>query len=106
MGNTIRSRFRAAAIAASLLPLACGGGSVPMPGLPDYALGDTAGLVERGEYIVRDVAVCGHCHAADPQRDPDGALSGGYEFSNWRLGTIRAPNLTPDSATGLLGRAG
>ena len=49
---------------------------------------------------MRDVAVCGQCHAADP-RDPDGPLSGGFAFRNWRLGTIRAANLTPDSATGL-----
>lgn len=79
---------------------ACGGGRVPLPDLSPVAGGDTAGLVARGEYIVRNVAVCGHCHAADP-RDPDGPLSGGYAFRNWRLGTIRASNLTPDSATGL-----
>ncbi|MBV9773850.1 MAG: hypothetical protein JO040_07865, partial [Gemmatimonadetes bacterium] len=64
-------------------------------------VGDTTGLVERGEYLVRSVSVCGHCHAADPHRDPDGPLSGGQEFRDWRLGTIRAANLTPDSATGL-----
>jgi mono/diheme cytochrome c family protein len=86
-----------------LLPLvaACGGGNVPLPELSALAVGDTAGLVQRGEYLVRNVAVCGHCHAADPQRDPDGPLSGGFAFTNWRLGTVRAANLTPDSATGL-----
>ena len=62
--------------------------------------GDTTGLVERGEYIVRNVATCGHCHAADTE-DPDGVLSGGMAFRNWRLGTVRASNLTPDPATGL-----
>jgi mono/diheme cytochrome c family protein len=85
----------------SLAATACGGGDVPLPDLSPAAVGDTAGLVERGEYLVRSAAVCGHCHAADPQQDPDGPLSGGMEFRNWRLGTIRAANLTPDPATGL-----
>jgi mono/diheme cytochrome c family protein len=62
---------------------------------------DTTGLVARGEYIVRNVAVCGHCHAADPQKNPDGPLSGGLAFRNWRIGTVRASNLTPDNETGL-----
>ncbi|HEX2188535.1 MAG TPA: hypothetical protein VHG51_06525, partial [Longimicrobiaceae bacterium] len=79
---------------------ACGGGDVPLPDLAPSAVGDTAGLVARGEYLVRTAAVCGHCHAADP-RDPDGPLSGGLAFRNWRLGTVRAANLTPDVATGL-----
>lgn len=78
----------------------CGGGSVPLPDVAPAATGDTAGLVSRGQYIVRNVAVCGHCHGSQP-RDPDSPLSGGMEFKDWRLGTIRAANLTPDSATGL-----
>ncbi|HEU0013445.1 MAG TPA: hypothetical protein VFQ45_07160 [Longimicrobium sp.] len=83
-----------------LLPLAaaCGGRHGPLPDLS--GVGDTTGLVARGEYLVRSVGACGHCHAADP-RDSDGPLSGGLAFRNWRLGTIRAANLTPDSATGL-----
>lgn len=91
-------------VAAALLvhaAAACGGGNVPLPDLSLSTVGDTAGLVERGEYLVRSVAVCGHCHAAEPQRDPDGPPSGGFAFRDWRLGTIRASNLTPDSATGL-----
>jgi mono/diheme cytochrome c family protein len=78
----------------------CGGGHVPLPALAASSVGDTAGLVARGEYIVRNVAVCGHCHSADP-RNADGPLSGGLPFRNWRLGTIRAANLTPDRETGL-----
>jgi mono/diheme cytochrome c family protein len=73
---------------------------VPLPQLATSTVGDTAGLAQRGEYLVRNVSVCGHCHAADP-RDPDGPLSGGLTFRNWRLGAIRASNLTPDAATGL-----
>jgi mono/diheme cytochrome c family protein len=61
---------------------------------------DTANLVSRGRYIVRNAATCGGCHSAN-ERNPDGPLSGGTEFKDWRLGTIRASNLTPDSATGI-----
>lgn len=78
---------------------ACSGRQPPLPDLPRAT--DTPALLARGEYIVRNVAVCGHCHAASPQEDPDGPLSGGMEFRNWRTGTIRASNLTPDSATGI-----
>lgn len=85
---------------ATLLLASCGGGHVPLPDLSASSIGDTAGLVQRGEYIVRNVAVCGHCHAAAP-RNADGPLSGGMAFRNWRLGTIRASNLTPDPETGL-----
>jgi mono/diheme cytochrome c family protein len=80
---------------------ACGGGHVPLPTLTPATIGDTTGLVRRGEYLVRYVANCGHCHAADPKKDSNGPLSGGMEFKNWRLGTIRASNLTPDSTTGI-----
>ena len=79
---------------------ACGGGRVPLPQLSTSTVGDPAGLVQRGEYLVRNVSVCGHCHSGDP-RDSDGPLSGGRTFTNWRLGTIRAANLTPDAETGL-----
>jgi mono/diheme cytochrome c family protein len=85
---------------AALAALAACGGQLPLPDLSVATLGDTTDLAARGEYIVRSVAVCGHCHAADT-RDPDGPLSGGRAFRNWRLGTLRASNLTPDSATGL-----
>jgi mono/diheme cytochrome c family protein len=86
-------------VASMLLALGCGHAQVPLPAMADAAAPDTE-AVARGQYIVRDVAVCGHCHAADPKKDPDGPLSGGMEFRNWRLGIARASNLTPD-ATGL-----
>jgi mono/diheme cytochrome c family protein len=81
--------------------LSCGHTRVPLPAVPEVVLGDPAMLRSRGEYIVRNVSVCGHCHAADPKRDADGPLSGGMEFRDWRIGTARAANLTPDAATGL-----
>lgn len=87
--------------ALTLAASACGGGDVQLPQLAAARMQDTTGLVTRGQYIVRSVAVCGHCHAADPQKNPDGPLSGGYAFKNWRIGTVRASNLTSDNATGL-----
>jgi cytochrome c553 len=83
----------------ALLGTGCGARRVPLPQLAETAPGKAN--VARGEYLVRTVAVCGHCHAADPKRDPDGVLSGGMEFRNWRLGTARAANLTSDVETGL-----
>jgi mono/diheme cytochrome c family protein len=78
---------------------ACRHGTAPVPSLDGVPLADTANLVARGEYIVRNVAACGGCHGAD--NAPDGPLSGGAEFKDWRLGTIRASNLTSDAQTGL-----
>ena len=89
------------ALALMLCGLGCSHTQVPLPQLPASASTSMAGA-ERGEYIVRSVAVCGSCHAAVGQeRDPDGPLSGGMEFHNWRIGTARASNLTPDPETGL-----
>jgi mono/diheme cytochrome c family protein len=87
-------------LSALFLISACGGGHVQLPDLSHTLGQDTAGLTARGEYIVRNVAVCGHCHAQNP-KNPDGPLSGGMEFKNWRIGTVRASNLTPDNETGL-----
>jgi mono/diheme cytochrome c family protein len=85
----------------ALCALSCSHAQVPLPQLSASASASMASAA-RGEYIVRSVAVCGSCHAAEgPQRDPDGPLSGGAEFHNWRIGTARASNLTPDPETGL-----
>lgn len=79
----------------------CGHVQVPLPAVPTAVYADAAAARARGESIVRNIAVCGQCHAADPKRDVDGALSGGMEFKNWRFGTARASNLTSDAETGL-----
>lgn len=52
------------------------------PKNPEPIVVDTTGLAARGEYIVRNVSVCGHCHAQDPEKSPDGPLSGGLAFRN------------------------
>jgi mono/diheme cytochrome c family protein len=100
MRNASHYSMRILRLAGIFFVAACGGGRVPLPDLTPTLIGDTTGSLARGEYIVRNVAVCGHCHSADA-RNSDGPLSGGHAFSNWRLGTIRAANLTPDSATGI-----
>jgi mono/diheme cytochrome c family protein len=75
----------------------CGHSQIPLPAASPQT---SSGSVARGEYIVRNVAVCGGCHSAS-ERDPDGPLSGGREFRDWRIGVARASNLTPDNETGL-----
>lgn len=82
-----------------LLAASCRHAQVPLPATPAEAQAETAS-VARGEYVVRNVAVCGHCHSSDP-KNADGTLSGGREFRNWRIGTARGTNLTPDPETGL-----
>jgi cytochrome c553 len=93
-----RHAITTALIFCMLMTLSCRHTQVPLPSLPQAATSETTA---RGEYIVRNVAVCGGCHAADPKRDVDGPLTGGMEFRDWRIGTARAANLTPDAATGL-----
>ena len=78
-----------------LLVVSCRHAQIPLP----LASAESVS-VERGEYIVRSVAVCGHCHSGEP-KNADGPLSGGREFHNWRIGTARASNLTSDPETGL-----
>jgi mono/diheme cytochrome c family protein len=79
-----------------LIAASCRHAPVPVPTMPL----STNATAARGEYIVRSVAVCGHCHSADP-KNADGVLSGGREFHDWRIGTARGSNLTPDPETGL-----
>ena len=86
-------------MASGLAMLSCRHTQVPLPSVPS-APGDTAVSAARGEYIVRTVGVCGGCHAAD-EKNPDGALSGGHPFRDWRLGIARGSNLTSDPETGL-----
>lgn len=89
------------AAAAIALGAACRS-SAPLPllsGVEPATRGDARAAIARGEYIVRNIAACGGCHGQN--NDPDGPLSGGTEFKDWRVGTIRASNITPDSATGI-----
>jgi len=97
-----QSRYAiSSAVLSVALFLSCRHVQIPLPALPKAMSGDIA-TVARGEYIVRSVAVCGGCHAAD-SKQVDGPLSGGKEFQNWRIGIARASNLTSDPDTGLGG---
>ena len=94
----MKPRRLAIASVALILALGCSHSGVPVPSLSAAASADSS--AKRGEYIVRTVSVCGHCHSADP-KNADGPLSGGREFADWRVGVARASNLTPDRETGL-----
>jgi mono/diheme cytochrome c family protein len=95
-----RFSIRFALVALIPIALSCRSTDVPLPVVPEAMRGQLVTLRDRGEYVVRNAAVCGHCHAANP-KEPDGPLSGGMEFENWRIGTARAANLTTDPETGL-----
>ena len=101
MSRAARARLRALAPYAAFALVLAGAchRSVPLPALRPVTAEDDAELVARGEYIVRDAASCGGCHGE--RGAPDGPLAGGSEFKDWRIGTARAANLTPDEATGL-----
>jgi mono/diheme cytochrome c family protein len=70
----------------------------PQP-LPDPS--DTLGT---GKYLVR-VAGCYFCHTPNDQGTPVPGkdFSGGHEFSDPELGTVRSANITPDMETGIGG---
>lgn len=88
-------------LALETLTYGCRHAQVPLPILPAKGAAEVAALRARGESIVRNVSVCGGCHAG--KGEPDGPLSGGREFKDWRIGIARAANLTPDPETGLGG---
>lgn len=67
-----------------------GAGGAPADG-GDAGSAYPAGMVARGAYLVRSVALCGECHTA----------SGGQELAGnplFKGGSLPAPNLTPDPA--------
>jgi|RhiMetdeSRZDD1v2_1073273.scaffolds.fasta_scaffold07060_5 mono/diheme cytochrome c family protein len=72
---------------------------------PSVAASTDSGVVERGRYIVRDVAPCASCHGDPAQHQAyiggtDVPLSGGFLF-DIPPGQIYTRNLTADSVTGL-----
>jgi mono/diheme cytochrome c family protein len=72
---------------------------------PDVAASSDSSIIERGRYIVRDVADCAACHGDPSQREAfaNGAevpLVGGYVF-DIPPGQFYARNLTSDAETGL-----
>jgi mono/diheme cytochrome c family protein len=60
----------------------------------------------RGQYIVQGPAHCFHCHSEHDLTRPDGPIKptmmgAGWELPIPELGTIYAPNITPDPETGI-----
>jgi len=74
---------------------------------PEVVASNDSSVVERGHYIVRNLAPCASCHGDPNQRaaNASGAevpLIGGFSFVI-PPGTFYTRNLTPDTATGLGG---
>jgi mono/diheme cytochrome c family protein len=72
---------------------------------PEVAASSEASVLERGRYVVRDLAGCASCHGDPAQRaayanGADVPLSGGFLF-DIPPGQIYTSNLTPDTETGL-----
>ena len=73
--------------------------------LPAVAASTDSAVVERGRYVVRDLASCTICHG-DPQQleqtraGAEVPLSGGFEFPI-PPGKFYPPNITPDGETGI-----
>lgn len=72
---------------------------------PDVTASSDSSVIERGRYIVRDLAGCAACHGDPAQRaalatGADVPLSGGFVF-DIPPGQIYSRNLTSDGETGL-----
>ena len=72
---------------------------------PELKASSDPQVIARGRYLAFGPAHCSDCHTADVDRDLLRAggtppLSGGMTFVI-PPGTIRVPNITPDSATGI-----
>lgn len=61
----------------------------------------TSENIARGEYLYKTVSVCGACHSAGGEENPDLLPTGGREFNIRELGTIFTPNITPALETGI-----
>jgi mono/diheme cytochrome c family protein len=68
-------------------------GLAPVAASPSQPAGTA--LIERGEYLAR-AADCEACHVS-----PDGQPFAGGRAFNLPFGTVHAPNITPDRATGI-----
>jgi mono/diheme cytochrome c family protein len=78
--------------------------------LPDIHASKSHSVIERGRYLVRHVAVCGHCHSETngvPGADGEVHLSGQVVSASVSIdGTMTRfdfiyPNITPDMKTGI-----
>lgn len=71
---------------------------------PDVTASADTTVIERGRYVVRDLANCANCHGAPASgtavADSNKPLSGGFLF-DIPPGKFYARNITPDSLSGL-----
>jgi mono/diheme cytochrome c family protein len=72
----------------------------------DRKIERTAGRLARGKYLVEGVAACFHCHSDHDFKDPEYPVIEAKKGAGWplpipELGTIVAPNITPDPETGI-----
>jgi mono/diheme cytochrome c family protein len=66
----------------------------------------TEARLARGKYLIEGVASCFHCHSEHDFKDPEytrieSKKGAGWELPIPELGTIAAPNITPDRETGI-----
>lgn len=100
----IRGRPRVLIALAALLAAGCAGVR-ELPEAPAIQAGDRTDWIESGRYLAYGPAHCVACHTPDGPRTElaEGKLpplSGGYSFRFPGI-SVWAPNLTPDSATGI-----
>jgi len=72
---------------------------------PDLAASQDSTLIERGRYLATGPAHCVDCHTPTSEVErlaagEDVPMSGGFDFV-LPIGTIYAPNITPDPETGI-----
>jgi mono/diheme cytochrome c family protein len=72
---------------------------------PDLKASTDSAVIARGRYLVYGPAHCSVCHAPTSEfvridKGEEVALRGGFNF-NLPIGTIYAPNITPDPETGI-----
>jgi mono/diheme cytochrome c family protein len=72
----------------------------------DRKIERTPERLARGKYLVEGVASCFHCHSDHDLKDPEYPVLEGKKGAGWgmpipELGTVVAPNITPDPETGI-----
>ncbi len=67
---------------------------------PDLHASTDRAVIARGRYLVTGPAHCADCHAADGDHSDEPPLVGGHAF-DLPIGTVYAPNITPDDSTGI-----
>lgn len=72
---------------------------------PEITVSTDSAVIARGKYLAFGPAHCAHCHApmsefTKVEKGEEVSLSGGFNFE-LPIGTVYAPNITPDEETGI-----